>query len=85
MVLYDGPRNKLGEKGNIKSQIKRIFLDANILPVHIDHIGQRLKRVKGNSDGERNLPQADPPVSHYIIENLRQEIKIFKISQKPHI
>jgi hypothetical protein len=57
MVFHDRSRYELREEGNIKHHVERIFLRLIFAPVHIHHVGKRLKRVEGYSDRKSNLAE----------------------------
>ena len=51
-VLDDGPGDELGETAHIQQQPPKALLDAHLAPVHVHSIGQDLKGVEGDADGE---------------------------------
>ena len=57
VILDDRSRDELRKEGNIERQMKDIFLRLNRPPVHIHHVGKRLKRVEGYSDRKSNLAE----------------------------
>ena len=57
LVAHDRSCNKLRKHRNIQCQLTRILLHAfPAVPIHINDIGQSLKRVKGNTDRQCYLP-----------------------------
>ena len=51
-VLNDGPGDKLGKAGDIQQGQKGAFLGLGLVAIHIHRIGEHLKGVEGNADGQ---------------------------------
>ena len=85
IVFHNRPGDELGEKANVERQIQGILLHPDGPPVHVHHIGQGLEGVEGNADGKDNLPGPQDLPACQVIDQLRQEIKILIISQKPQV
>ena len=54
-------------------------------PVYIDDIRNHLKGIKGYSNGQKQVPGLHELPAGQLAQKARDEIKIFKISQKAQV
>ncbi len=59
LIADNGPGDELWKQCNVQSHIERIFLRFAFAPVHVQHIGHGLERIKGNAHRQRDLRNAD--------------------------
>lgn len=82
-IADDGAGNQLREESNVQHDIPQAFL-CRFPAVHIDHIGNCLKRKEGNADWQCNLRNRKPH-KRQAVQVFRKESKIFKYEEYSQI
>jgi hypothetical protein len=80
-VADDRPSNKLGEHGNVGSEVDEAFLHAYPAVIQIDCIGKNLEGVKADSDGKQQIQRQNRYIE-YLIDVVDEEEMIFKKQQR---
>ena len=76
----DRPLDDLREERHEQRHLERITLRLGLFPVHIDHIGHRLKGVKGNAQRQDQMKAGDACLQR---KRFQQLIEI--LTEKPEI
>ena len=84
-VFHNRPRNQLGKKGNIKSQIQQAFFRAILPSIEVNHITHRLKGEKRNPDRERKMQPGQISSRQKGIQRIQDKIRIFIIAEQSQI
>ena len=84
VIFDDRAGDQLWEKGYVQKHFSKIFLSFVCPTVHIDHVGHRLKREKGNTDRQTDVWNRKSRPEHRI-HALRKKACIFKDHQKCEI
>lgn len=82
-IADDGAGNQLREESNVQHDIPQAFL-CRFPTVHIDHIGNCLKRKEGNADWQCNLRNRKPH-KRQAVQVFRKESEIFKYEEHSQI
>ena len=80
-VIDDGAGNQLGEETHIHQKPSVTALHRHLAAVHIHRIGQHLKGVEGDADGQHGLQKGVFPAQK-TGNHIAEEAEIFKVKQK---
>ena len=83
-INYDVAREREKLVRHVQKHFSKIFLSFVCPTVHIDHVGHRLKREKGNTDRQTDVRNRKSRPEHRI-HALRKKACIFKDHQKCEI
>lgn len=81
-ALY-GPGNQLREKGHVEGKVAKVPLRFRIAIVNIERVAQRLKGVKGNTQGEQDVMCdghiGDPQLGHHLMDIDAEKSEILEV------
>ena len=83
LVLDDGPRHQLGEKGDVQAGVQRVFLHLRVPPGHVEDIAHGLKGEEGDADGQRDAHCGQGNAQ--ILQHGHGKAKIFEHEQQREV
>ncbi len=83
-ITDNRPGNELREHGDIQAEADEVFLYLDLAPIDVEDIGEGLKGIKRDSDGERQLLIGNTAVKN-LVDRINQKAGIFEKAEQEQI
>ena len=86
---HDRPGDQLRKKRNGQDEIAQRFRRLQDAAINVERVGERMKSVKGDADGQKNVEMRrlinDANASEQPLKIFQQEIPVFEESQHAQV